>query len=310
MAGPTIKPAETGLIPEAVTLDLAAKAAGGQGRSPSRDAWLRFRRNRAAMASIVVILVMTLLALLIPALSSVGIEKVHWDALQSPPSAQFWFGTDVNGRDLFVRVFFAGRISLAIGVLATTVALVIGVTYGAVAGYVGGWVGEAMMRFCDVMYALPTLFFIVILVTIFGSKNVLLVFVCIGAVEWLTMARIVRGQTLSVKQKEYVEAARAIGLPARKIVRRYILPNVIGPVIVYVTLLIPVNILIESYLSFLGIGVQEPLTSWGLLVSQGANEIETAPWLLMFPATFVTLTLFCFNFIGDGLRDALDPKEY
>ncbi|MBL8629297.1 MAG: ABC transporter permease subunit [Rhodospirillaceae bacterium] len=292
-----------------VTLDLAAKAAG---HSPLQSAWRRFRRNRAATISVGVIVVMALLSILVPMLSAHTIEDVNWDYLTTPPSLEngFWFGTDVNGRDLFVRTFYAGRISLAIGVLATGVALVIGVIYGAVAGYVGGWIGNVMMRFCDVLYALPTLFFIVILVTVLGAKNILFVFMCIGAVEWLTMARMVRGQTLSVRQKEYIEAARAIGLPTRIILRRYIIPNVVGPVIVYVTLLIPVNILIESYLSFLGLGVQEPMTSWGLLIAQGASELESAPWMILFPATFLTLTLFCFNFIGDGLRDALDPKEY
>ncbi|MBL8644704.1 MAG: ABC transporter permease subunit [Rhodospirillaceae bacterium] len=298
----------TGASPT-VSLEMAARAAG---RSPWQDAWRRFKRNRAAMVSIGVIVVLALSSILVPALSSRAIEDVHWDYLTIAPSLAdgFWFGTDVNGRDLFVRTFYAGRISLAIGVLATGVALIIGVIYGAVAGYVGGWVGNVMMRFCDVLYALPTLFFIVILVTVLGAKNILFVFMCIGAVEWLTMARIVRGQTLSVRQKEYIEAARAIGLPTRIILRRYIIPNVIGPVIVYVTLLIPVNILIESYLSFLGLGVQEPMTSWGLLISQGAAELENAPWMILFPATFLTLTLFCFNFIGDGLRDALDPKDY
>jgi oligopeptide transport system permease protein len=295
--------------PQSVSLSLAARA---HGRSPWQDSWRRFKSNRAAMFGVVTIALLAVLSILVPMLSPRGIEDVHWDFLSSPPSLAdgFLFGTDANGRDLFVRTFFAGRISLAIGVLATGVALVIGVIYGAIAGYVGGWVGDLMMRFCDVLYALPTLFFIVILVTVLGSKNILLVFACIGAVEWLTMARIVRGQTLSVRQKEYVEAARAIGLPTPAILRRYIIPNTIGPVIVYVTLLIPVNILIESYLSFLGLGVQEPMTSWGLLISQGANELETAPWMILFPATFLTLTLFCFNFIGDGLRDALDPKEY
>lgn len=292
-----------------ITLELALKASG---RSPWQDAWRRFRRNRAAMLGIVVIGLLALSAILVPMLSPKSIEDVNWDYLAVAPSVDdgFLFGTDVNGRDLFVRTFFAGRISLAIGVLATGVALIIGVIYGAIAGYVGGWIGNVMMRFCDVLYALPTLFFIVILVTVLGSKNILFVFMCIGAVEWLTMARIVRGQTLSVRQKEYIEAARAIGLPTTVILRRYIIPNVVGPVIVYVTLLIPVNILIESYLSFLGLGVQEPLTSWGLLISQGANELENAPWMILFPATLLTLTLFCFNFIGDGLRDALDPKEY
>ena len=193
--------------------------------------------------------------------------------------------------------------------LTTLVALIIGVAYGAVAGYRGGAVGDIMMRVVDVLYSLPTLFFVIILVTIFGN-NFLLIFICIGAVEWLTLARIVRGQTLSIREKEYVESALAAGLSTPVILLKYIVPNVIGPVIVYVTLLIPINIIVESYLSFLGLGVQEPYTSWGRLISQGANEIGTAPWLLVIPAAFLVITLFCFNFIGDGLRDSLDPKDH
>jgi oligopeptide transport system permease protein len=271
----------------------------------------RFMSNRAAVAGLATILLLALLSIIVPMVSPHGIEDVNWDYVLTPPSIEsgFLFGTDVNGRDLMVRTFYAGRISLTIGVLATSVALSIGVLYGAIAGYVGGRVDATMMRAVDVVYALPTLFFIIILVTILGARNILLVFMCIGALQWLTMARMVRGQTLSVKKKEYVESARAIGLPGRTILLRYIVPNVVGPIIVYVTLLIPVNILIESYLSFLGLGVQEPLTSWGLLISQGSNELENAPWLLLFPAIFLTLTLFGFNFIGDGLRDALDPKD-
>jgi oligopeptide transport system permease protein len=281
------------------------------GRSLGRDAWRRFSANRAAVAGIVTILLLGLLSIVVPMVSPHGIEDVNWDQVLMPPSLSegFWFGTDVNGRDLMVRTFYAGRISLSIGLLATSVALTIGVLYGAVAGYAGGRVDAVMMRLVDIIYALPTLFFIIILVTILGARNILLVFMCIGALQWLTMARMVRGQTLSVKKKEYVESARAVGLSSRRILTHYIVPNVVGPVIVYVTLLIPVNILIESYLSFLGLGVQEPLTSWGLLISQGAQELENAPWLLVFPACFLTLTLFAFNFIGDGLRDALDPKD-
>lgn len=281
------------------------------GRSLGRDAWRRFAANRAAVAGIVTILLLGLLSIVVPMISPHGIEDVNWDQVLMPPSLSegFWFGTDVNGRDLMVRTFYAGRISLSIGLLATSVALTIGVLYGAVAGYAGGRVDAVMMRLVDIIYALPTLFFIIILVTILGARNILLVFMCIGALQWLTMARMVRGQTLSVKKKEYVESARAVGLSSRRILTHYIVPNVVGPVIVYVTLLIPVNILIESYLSFLGLGVQEPLTSWGLLISQGAQELENAPWLLIFPACFLTITLFAFNFIGDGLRDALDPKD-
>ncbi len=279
------------------------------GQSLTRRAMRRFKRNRAAMTGVAIVVIMALLSIVVPLLSPGSLERVNWDAVLQPPSWAHPFGTDVNGRDLFVRTFYAGRISLTIGVLATSVALMIGIIYGATSGYLGGRVDAVMMRICDVIYALPTLFFIIILVTVLGAKNIFIIFACIGAIEWLTMARIVRGQTLSVKKKEYVEAARAIGLSNRRILTRYIVPNVTSPVIVYVTLLIPVNILIESYLSFIGLGVQEPLSSWGQLISQGSNEIENAPWLLIFPSIMLTLTLFAFNFIGDGLRDVLDPRD-
>jgi oligopeptide transport system permease protein len=270
----------------------------------------RFFKNKAAVGGLLVLGLIALCAILIPMLWPHGVEEASLGMISQPPEFDnwHWFGTDANGRDLFVRVWYGARISLAIGVIATVVALTIGVTYGAIAGYVGGFADAAMMRFVDVLYALPLLFLIIVLVTIFGN-NIFLIFIAIGCVEWLTMARIVRGQTLSIKAREYVEAARAIALPNSKIVRRYIIPNAVGPVIVYSTLLIPINIIIESSLSFLGLGVQEPLTSWGLLISQGAGQLDTAWWILFYPAFFFAVTLFCFNFIGDGLRDALDPKE-
>lgn len=279
--------------------------------SPSlwRLAGRRFARNRAAMASVVVLLLIGLASVLVPMFWPHGIEDASWEYIMAPPSLDnwHWFGTDANGRDLLVRVFYGGRVSLAIGLMTTLVALLIGVSYGSIAGFVGGRVDGVMMRIVDVLYSLPLLFFIIILVTVFG-RNIFLVFIAIGAVEWLTMARIVRGQTLSIRHKEFVESAVAIGMPKPMILRRYIVPNVLGPVVVYVTLLIPTNILVESYLSFIGLGVQEPLTSWGLLISQGAGAIDSAPWLLLFPAGFLAVTMFAFNFIGDGLRDALDPQ--
>jgi oligopeptide transport system permease protein len=289
---------------------LAQAARGDAPRSLWRQAARRFRRNRAAMASIVMLVLIALSSILVPMFWPHGIEDASWESIMAPPSMAdwHWFGTDANGRDLLVRTFYGGRISLTIGLLTTVVALVIGVTYGAVAGFVGGRTDGFMMRFVDVLYSLPLIFFIIILVTVFG-RNIFLVFVAIGAVEWLTMSRIVRGQTLTIKAKEYVESAVAIGLSQGAILRRYIIPNVLGPVIVYVTLLIPTNIIVESYLSFLGLGVQEPLTSWGLLISQGAGQLDSAPWLIFFPATFLAVTMFCFNFIGDGLRDALDPRD-
>jgi oligopeptide transport system permease protein len=282
--------------------------------APPASLWLkagrRFARNRAAMASVGVLLVITLAAIVVPVAWPHGIEDASWENILIAPTFDnwHWFGTDANGRDLLVRTFYGGRISLAIGVLTTLVALLIGVTYGAVAGFFGGRLDGFMMRLVDVLYALPLIFFIIILVTVFG-RNIFLVFVGIGAVEWLTMSRIVRGQTLSVRTREFVEAAVAIGVSRGAILGRHIVPNVLGPVIVYVTLLIPTNIIVESYLSFLGLGVQEPLTSWGLLISQGSGQLEDAPWLMAFPATFLAITMFCFNFIGDGLRDALDPRD-
>ena len=289
---------------------MTAAARGEAAQSLWRQAGRRFRRNRAAMMSIVVLAVIAVTSALVPAFWPHSIEDANWEQILVAPTLDnwHWFGTDANGRDMFVRVFYGGRVSLTIGLLTTLVALSIGVTYGAVAGFAGGRTDNLMMRFVDVLYAMPLLFFIIILVTVFG-RNIFLVFVAIGAVEWLTMSRIVRGQTLSVKTKEYVESAVAIGLTRGAILRRYIIPNVLGPVVVYVTLLIPINIVVESYLSFIGLGVQEPLTSWGLLISQGAGQLDTAPWLIFFPATFLAATMFCFNFIGDGLRDALDPQN-
>ncbi len=228
-----------------------------------------------------------------------------------------FLGTDAVGRDLWVRILYGARVSLSVGVVATVVALFIGVLYGATAGYIGGRVDSVMMRFVDIMYALPFIFFVIILMTVTADipffkdpfNRFILIFAAIGAVEWLTMARIVRGQTLSIRRKEFVEAAVAAGVSNRAIIVRHVIPNVIGPVIVFVTLTIPSIILAESFLSFLGLGVQEPMTSWGVLISEGANEMETKPWMLIFPALMMAVTLFCFNFIGDGLRDALDPKD-
>ena len=221
---------------------------------------------------------------------------------------RFLFGTDANGRDLLTRTLIGGRVSLLIGVLATLVALLIGVSYGALAGYMGGAVDQAMMRLVDILYSLPFIFFVILLVVFFG-RNYVLMFIAVGAVEWLDMARIVRGQTLSIKRQEYVQAAEALGVGRLGILRRHVVPNTLGPVVVYVTLLVPKVILLESFLSFLGLGVQEPMTSWGVLISEGARNLQGAPWMLIFPSLFLTATLFTLNFIGDGLRDALDPKD-
>jgi oligopeptide transport system permease protein len=221
---------------------------------------------------------------------------------------RFLLGTDVNGRDLLTRTLVAGRVSLTIGLLATGVALLIGVLYGATAGYLGGRVDALMMRIVDVLYALPFIFFVIMLVVFFG-RNFILMFLAVGAIEWLDMARIVRGQTLSIKRQEYVAAAEALGVDTWGILRRHVIPNTLGPVIVYMTLLIPKVILLESFLSFLGLGVQEPATSWGVLINEGARAIQGASHLLIVPAVFLVATLSALNFLGDGLRDALDPKD-
>ena len=289
-----------------------------KGRSLWVDARRRLFQNRAAMASIIILALIAALALLAPLLSPYAYDEVNYDIIACSPD--WWpapaacrapghiFGTDSVGRDLFVRVLFGARVSLAVGLVATLVSLVIGVLYGAAAGYLGGRIDTLMMRLVDILYSLPFVFFVIILMVMF-DRNFILLFVAIGAVEWLTMARIVRGQTLSIKQKEFIEAARAAGVGPAAIITRHIIPNVVGPVVVYVTLTVPGVILTESFLSFLGLGIQEPLTSWGVLISDGADQMESAPWMLLFPALFMAVTLFCFNFIGDGLRDALDPKD-
>jgi oligopeptide transport system permease protein len=280
------------------------------GRSLWDDAWDSLRRNRAAMIAIGIMLTIVVLVLFAPLLSPYSIDSTDWDRISISPSvaSEHWFGTDDVGRDLFVRTLYGGRISLLVGLAATFVSLVIGIAWGATAGYAGGKVDQFMMRIVDVLYAMPFMFFVILLMVFFG-RNIFLIFIAVGAINWLDMARIVRGQTLSLKKKEFIEAARAGGVSPFNIVRRHIVPNLLGVVIVYVTLTIPQVILVESFLSFLGLGVQEPMTSWGALVNDGAQAMETAPWTLIFPATFLAVTLFCFNFIGDGLRDALDPRD-
>jgi oligopeptide transport system permease protein len=244
-----------------------------------------------------------------PWLSPFTYDEVNKSDVWLPPlEGGHLMGSDALGRDLLTRLLVGLRVSLAIGFVATFVSLVIGVAWGAVAGYVGGKLDEVMMRFVDVLYSLPFIFFVILLMVTFGS-NIILIFVAIGAVEWLTMSRIVRGQTLTLKNKEFVEAARAAGLNRGAIIFRHIVPNLLGPVVVYVTLTIPAVILAESFLSFLGLGVQPPMASLGALIAGGASDMELAPWLLIFPSLVMVMTLMSFNFIGDGLRDAIDPKD-
>jgi oligopeptide transport system permease protein len=280
-----------------------------KGRSLWDDAGRRLLRNKAALAGMITLGVLVLLAVVGPFLSPFAYDRVDKDDVWFAPLAGgHLLGSDALGRDLLVRLLTGLRVSLAIGLVATLVSLVIGVAWGAVAGYVGGKVDEAMMRIVDVLYSLPFIFFVILLMVTFGS-NIVLIFVAIGAVEWLTMSRIVRGQTLTLKNKEFVEAARAAGLGRMAIIARHIVPNLLGPVVVYVTLTIPAVILAESFLSFLGLGVQPPMASLGALIAGGASDMELAPWLLVFPSLVMVLTLMCFNFVGDGLRDAIDPKD-
>ena len=294
-------------------MSVALTSAGGNavaGRSLWVDAWRKLKRNRAAVVAAWILGIMAVLVIAGPLLSAYAFDFTDFAHSSSAPSfaTKHWFGTDSLGRDIFVRTLYGGRVSLLIGIVATAVSLAIGVTYGAVAGYFGGRVDAAMMRMVDILYALPFMFFVILLMVFFG-RNIVLIFVAIGAVNWLDMARIVRGQTLSLKHREFVEAAEAQGVGSFTIIRRHIVPNLLGVVVVYVTLTIPQVILVESFLSFLGLGVQEPMTSWGALVHEGSEQLESATGMLIFPATFLALTLFCFNFVGDGLRDALDPKD-
>jgi oligopeptide transport system permease protein len=370
--------------------DVTLDAVPTTGRSLWSDAWRRLRANKAAVVSVVYLVVMTLLCIVGPYLTGHRFTTIYRDYVRVPPSLSaypaadqieealkaalrrgrvelaswreegnravievtarrpideritryldrsslfedarvedisadrlamtmsaameqnhFFFGTDNNGRDLLTRTLIAGRVSLAIGVLAGLVAVVIGVVYGAASGYLGGKVDEIMMRIVDILYSLPFIFFVILLVVFFG-RNFILMFIAVGAVLWLDMARIVRGQTLSIKRQEYVQAAVALGVPSRDIVRRHVVPNTLGPVVIYMTLLVPQVIILESFLSYLGLGVQEPMTSWGVLIAEGADNIPAANWMLIFPSIFLTSTLFALNFLGDGLRDALDPKD-
>jgi oligopeptide transport system permease protein len=293
----------------------------------SRSPWIRLRRNQAVLLSSVVLVLMAAVALFGPELMQSHAGDVSHDSFLSP-SRQHFFGTDLNGRDLLYRVLLGARISLAVGIAGAAISFVVGIIYGMVAGYVGGRADSLMMRFVDVLYAIPRLIFLLILISALDpilhhlmethglhglapySKIVILVF-CLGLTEWLTMARIVRGQTLSLKSQQYVLAARSIGQSHRNIIFQHLLPNVLGIALVYLTLTVPAVILDESFLSFLGVGVQAPLASWGLLLSDAAqviNPIKGYWWLLVFPALAMSLTLLALNFLGDGLRDALDPR--
>ncbi|EMY45545.1 oligopeptide ABC transporter permease OppC [Glaesserella parasuis] len=281
-----------------------------EGRSLWQDARRRFFRNKAAVSSLIILFFVVLFITFAPMLMPFSYEDTDWNMMSTAPdfASGHYLGTDASGRDLLVRIAMGGRISLMVGIAGALIAVVIGTTYGAISGYVGGKVDMVMMRLLEILGSFPFMFFVILLVTFFG-QNILLIFVAIGMIAWLSLARIVRGQTLSLKNKEFIEAAIVCGVPKRQIIWKHIIPNVLGIVVVYASLEVPALILFESFLSFLGLGTQEPMSSWGALLSDGAAQMETSPWLLAFPAFFLCLTLFCFNFIGDGLRDALDPKD-
>lgn len=278
-----------------------------RGVSLWQDAWRRLRRNRLAMLGLYFLVFIILLCLSVPWLSPYGYEEQNLALGATPPSGSHWLGTDNFGRDMLTRILYGGQISLLVGFLATFVALFIGVSYGAISGYLGGRIDAFMMRLVDIIYALPFMIFIILLMVVFG-RSMILLFLALGAVEWLTMARIVRAQVQSIRQQEYIEAAISLGLGTPAIIRRHVLPNVLGPVIVYTTLTIPSVMLLEAFLSFLGLGIQPPASSWGSLISDGVETMEEYPWQLIFPGLALALTLFALNFLGDGLRDALDPR--
>jgi len=278
-----------------------------QGRSLWQDAWYRLNKNKLAMLGLYLIIFFVVVSILTPWLAPYGYETQNLALGASAPSAQHWLGTDIHGRDLMTRLMYGGRISLMVGFAATAVSLFIGVLWGTIAGYIGGLTDTIMMRIVDILYALPFMIFIILLMVVFG-RSLLLLFLAIGLIEWLTMARIVRTQVLTLRKQEFVSAAVVTGLRHWQIIRRHVIPNVLGPVIVYITLTIPSVMLLEAFLSFLGLGIQPPQSSWGVLISGGVETMEEYPWLLVFPGLALSLTLFALNFLGDGLRDALDPR--
>ena len=287
---------------------LEREQASTDARSLGRDAWERLCANRMARIGGGLFIGIALLCLIGPFFVPHSHETTQLAYGAQAPSWAHWFGTDELGRDILVRTLIGGRISIGVGFAATMVALLIGVVYGMIAGYYGGRMEAAMMRFVDTLYALPFTI-IVILLTVLLGRSILLIFLAIGAVEWLTMARIVRGQTKALRKQTFVDAAIVAGVPTRRILGRHILPNLLSPVIVFTTLTIPAVILLESVISFLGLGVQPPMSSWGILINEGAVKLDIYPWMLIFPALCFSLTIFALNFVGDGLRDALDPRS-
>jgi oligopeptide transport system permease protein len=278
------------------------------GHSLWQDAWYRLRKNKMAVIGAIFIALLTLASFLAPLIAPNSYEKIDLALAASPPSHAHWLGTDSLGRDLLSRILYGGRISLSVGLAATLVSVIIGVLYGAISGYLGGRVDVVLMRIVDIIYSLPFVIFVILITVVFG-RNIILLFMAIGAVSWLDMARIVRGQVMSLKKQEFIEAARSLGLRKRRIILRHMIPNVMGTVVIYSTLIVPSVMLLEAFLSFLGLGVQAPMSSWGTLINDGAKSVEEYPWLLIFPSLFFSTTLFSLNFLGDGLRDALDVRS-
>jgi oligopeptide transport system permease protein len=280
------------------------------GRSPWAAARARFMRNKASVFSLCLLAFITLACIVGPWVLPHAFDSTDWDAMSQAPTLKnmHWFGTDESGRDLLVRTLMGGRISLMVGLMATLASVSIGIAWGATAGFLGGKVDAVMMRIVDIMYAVPYLLIAILMVTMLGRAFYLVV-ITITVFSWMDMARVVRGQTLSLRSKEFVEAARAIGVPTRRIIFQHIVPNLLGVVVVYTTITVPGVIITESVLSFLGLGIQEPMTSWGVLIHDGAQVMEISPWILLFPGAMLSTALYCFNYIGDGLRDALDPND-
>jgi len=276
----------------------------------SAAAWRRLRSHRTAVIACAVLICVALACAVGPWIAgTLGLDATTIDTGfgAAPPSPRHWFGTDTLGRDLLMRVLIGGRIALVVAVVATAIALVIGVAYGATAAYAGGWIDEVMMRVVDVLYGVPTLAFLVVVMAVMETRSLVVLFALIGAISWLTMARIVRGQVLGLRGQAFVEAARAIGAPSARILIRHVLPNAAGPVIVYATLALPGVMLTEAFLSYLGLGVQAPLASWGTLVTEGSAQVLVYPWMLLCPGGVMAVTVVALNFLGDGLRDALEP---
>lgn len=292
-------------------ITLSAPIAEIKGRSLWADATGRFLHNKAAVTGLVVFCLIAILSFAAPFMGLRPPDEINYDmaAWAAPDfAAGYFFGTDGNYRDLFVRTLHGGRVSLTVGFVATAVSLLIGTLWGATAGFLGGRVDSFMMRIVDILYSIPFIFFVIMLTVVFG-RYLTLIYLAIGAVSWLDMARITRGQTISIRRKEYIEAAQASGVSNWRVITRHIIPNCLGPVVVYVTLTVPNVILLESFLSYLGMGVQEPDSSWGTLISEAAHVMSIAPWAVITTGTVLAVTLLSLNFIGDGMRDALDPKD-